>query len=97
MMSRETTRITIQRGQFAGHVEAFGEKAIDCVADAGDDKEREGDFHLAGGNRPDDNRHQQDAGQRNDIRNTQLGRFPATGLIFTGDSALCRVNRLLSR
>ena len=114
-MSRDTTRMTIQRGtapqipsatidrdqqrlvgqrieqgaQFARHVEALGEKAVDRVADAGDDEDRERDFHLAGGDRPDDDRHQNDAAQRNDIWNTQLGRFPATGLIY--DPALCGI------
>src|SRR6185369_15770707 len=67
-----------QGAQLARHVEPLGEKAVDGVADAGNDEDREGDFHLAGNDRPDDDRHQDDAAQRNDIRNAQLGRFPGS-------------------
>src|SRR3984957_12515611 len=67
-----------QRPQFAGHIEALGEKTVDRVANARDDEDRKSDFHLVGGNRPHDNRHQQDATERNDIWNTHgASRLPA--------------------
>src|SRR4029079_976672 len=68
-----------QGAQFALHVEALGQEAVDGVADACNDEDCEGNPHLAGDDRPDDDRHQNDASQCNDIWNAQLGRFPASG------------------
>ena len=89
MMSRDTTRITSQRGitpvmpsvdvdrddqrlvgerieigaELGRHAEALGEEAVDGVADAGGEEQQERDPHLARRDRPDDDRHQQDARQ----------------------------------
>src|ERR1051326_7026907 len=57
--------------EFARHVEALGQEAVDGVADAGDHEQREGGEHLSRNNRPDHDRHQDDARQSNQVWNTQ--------------------------
>ena len=69
--------------------EALGEEAVDRVADAGRQEQHEGNPHGARRrDRPDHDRHQQNAPQRNEIRNTQGNpgsrRAPASG---AGNSA----------
>jgi len=54
------------------HAEALGEKAVDRVADAGCQEQQEGNPHLAGGDRPNQDRHQQNAGKRDKVRYAQI-------------------------
>src|SRR4029077_20006593 len=54
------------------HPEAFGEEAVDGIADPGGEKQHEGHAHLARRDRPDHDRHQEDAAQRNEIWNAQI-------------------------
>src|SRR5262249_33052502 len=50
----------------------LGEKPVDGVADAGSEEQDECDPHLARRDRPDHDWHQQDAAERNEVRNTQI-------------------------
>ena len=46
------------------HAEAFRQEPVHGVADAGGEKQGECDLHLARSDRPDHDRHQQDAAKR---------------------------------
>src|SRR5262249_15494865 len=54
------------------HAERLGEKTVDGIADAGSEEQDECDPHLACRDRPDHDRHQQDAAERNEVRNAQV-------------------------
>src|SRR5262249_26460411 len=55
-----------------GNGEALGKKPAEGIAEAGSEKGDECDPHLARRNRPDHDRHQQDAAERNEIWNAQI-------------------------
>ncbi len=60
-VNRNDQRLVGQRidvgAEFARHMEALGEKAVDGVADAGGQKQKKSNAHLAGRDRPDHDRH----------------------------------------
>src|SRR6185437_3787255 len=88
-----------QRAELARHVEALGEKAVDRIADPGDDEDHKGDLHLAGSDGPDDDRDQKDPAQRDDVRNgvwNTLTALPGYRFDFTENPALCGLSWLLS-
>ncbi len=57
--------------ELARHVKALGEEAVDGVADPGHQEQRKGRQHIPRRDRPDDDRHQDYAGQCDEIWNTQ--------------------------
>src|SRR5262249_39939932 len=88
-----------QRTELAGHIESLGEEAIDRVADAGNDEDREGQFHLLGGDRPDHDGHKQDPAKRDAVRNgvwNSRPAFPGYRFDSTANPALYWPSRLLS-
>ena len=76
--------------EFGLHAEALGQEAVDRVADGGGQEQQEGQPHLSAGDRPDDHRHEEDARQRDEIRNTQTSGpgSPARRLATRPGSAL---------
>src|SRR5215471_5796623 len=57
--------------KIAGHAQALGEIAIDCIAQAGNEKNQKRDLHLARCDRPHDDRHQKNAADGNKVGKVQ--------------------------
>src|SRR5260370_30542205 len=65
--------------KIAGHAEALGEKAVDRVAYAGNKKDQKRDLHLVRPDRPNDDRHQQNAADGDQVGKVQDGEPKSTG------------------
>ena len=77
LVAMSVNDLVVQGAELARHVEALGEEAVDGIAEAGDEENRERDLHLARHDGPDDDRDQHDAAQGDDIRNTHVA-LPGT-------------------
>ena len=85
-IDRDDQRLVGQRidqsAKLARHMKALGEKAVDGVADPGSHEEEKGGPHLARRDRPDHNRHENNASQCDEIRNTQT-QAPALNHLYS--------------
>ena len=65
LVAMSVNDLVVQGAELGRHVEALGEKTVDQIAQPGHQEQQEGNLHLAGRDRPDHDRHQQDTRKRN--------------------------------